>query len=94
MAPLVNPVVIGGRITFGYRALEETVPVQINGKPHHWDANNFSEEVYNDIGQAFEDVLSYINKEQGGSVLATAIDFSNGNATGKRKEPEDQEEGN
>ncbi|KAG6823324.1 hypothetical protein H0H87_001354 [Tephrocybe sp. NHM501043] len=93
VAPLIDPIVIGSRIALGYKALERTEPVQVDGKPHHWDANNFSKEVYNDIVQAFENVLSYIDKEHGGSVLATAIDFSNGNATGKSQQSEGQKEG-
>ncbi|KAG6822223.1 hypothetical protein H0H87_003916, partial [Tephrocybe sp. NHM501043] len=92
MAPLIGPIGIGRRIALGYKALEETEPVQVDGKPHHWDANNFSKEVYNDIVQAFENVLSYIDKEHGGSVPATLINLF-GNTTGKRKQPEDQEEG-
>ncbi|KAG6826613.1 hypothetical protein H0H87_006528, partial [Tephrocybe sp. NHM501043] len=66
MAPLVQAMTIGNDMELEYEALERTEPVQVNGKPHHWDANKFSEQLYNDFCQAFEDVLSYIDKEHGG----------------------------
>ncbi|KAG6851583.1 hypothetical protein H0H87_000435, partial [Tephrocybe sp. NHM501043] len=54
MNPLVDAMAIGNDMALGYEALERTEPVRMEGKPHHWDANKFSEQLYNAFCKAFE----------------------------------------